>query len=340
MAPSALSLALLVLLLPLSSCFTTVLPGAISTGANFALSFAPEDNNSRRPIELERTPNAPSLSAPNGVGAFFSKVKEIQKAFDDEVWDLFQGAKERKVRFCSHSRRAGNKQASRLTLLLLPKQWSPDRRPKSEQGVSAGPSLNSQLSWGGAESLEVYERMVGEIGDDKQSIADVPLGSAAVAMYGERGKLSAEDMEEELKAFRSFQAPVLGSNSRTIGSGVELAELVRAKYGKYHDIAVLRNTGQTAVNIYGPHLSQRSFPYTESQFLEKLDVVVAMLNDFDQAWYVKEFLLGPIIPRNGLPSTPRFDTAVTLRLNLSPTWKDVDEKLVEEWFSLPGFQSN
>jgi len=104
-------------------------------------------------------------------------------------------------------------------------------------------------------------------------------------------------------------------------------------------VAILRNTGQTAFNIYAPHLSQGSFPYTEGQYLEKLNIIVAMLNDFDQAWYVKQFLLSPIVPRNGLPSTPRFDTAVTLRLNLSPTWKDVDQKIVEEWFSLPGIQS-
>mmetsp|Transcript_9384 Transcript_9384/g.18766 ORF Transcript_9384/g.18766 Transcript_9384/m.18766 type:complete len:314 (+) Transcript_9384:16-957(+) len=305
-----LALVNLALLFMLGSSFT--LPSTRkATMHQSALHFRGEENKAS---QLKQPNIARPSTASNPLTGFFVKVKEMQKAFDDEVWDLFQGAKERK--------------------------WSPDRRPKSEQGMSAGPGPDSQLSWGGAESLEVYERMVGEIGEDKQSIADVPLGSAAVAMYGERGKLSADDMEEELRAFRSFQAPVLGSNSRTIGSGVELAELVRAKYGKYHDVAVLRNTGQTAINIYGPHLSQRSFPYTESQFLEKLDVVVAMLNDFDQAWYLKEFLLSPIIPRNGLPSTPRFDTAVTLRLNLSPTWKDVDEALVEEWFSLPGFQSS
>ena len=51
---------------------------------------------------------------------------------------------------------------------------------------------------------------------------------------------------------------------------------------------------------------------------------------------MKQFLLSPIVPRNGLPSTPRYDTAVTLRLNLSPTWKSVDKKIVEEWFSARG----
>lgn len=245
----------------------------------------------------------------------FDSIKKAQKAFDDEVWDLFQGAKERK--------------------------WSPDRRPENMKGTRAGPSAESQLTWGGAQSLEMYSRMIEESENDVQTFSGTSaLGSAAVTMYGEAGKLSSEEMEEELRQFRSFQAPVLGSPSRQISSAVELAELVRAKYGKYHDVAILRNTGQTAFNIYGPHLSQSSFPYTESQYLEKLNIIVAMLDDFDQAWYVKEFLLAPIVPRNGLPSTPRFDTAVTLRLNLSPTWRDVDKNKIEEWFSMPGIQSN
>ncbi|GMH66831.1 hypothetical protein TrLO_g12762 [Triparma laevis f. longispina] len=242
----------------------------------------------------------------------FESLKKAQKAFDDEVWDLFQGAKERK--------------------------WSPDRRPENMKGTRAGPGEESELMWGGAKSLEMYTRMIEESENDQQSFSGASLGSAAVTMYGESGKLTSDEMEEELRQFRSYQAPILGSPSRHISSAVELAELVRAKYGKYHDVAILRNTGQTAFNIYGPHLSQSSFPYTESQYLQKLNIIVAMLDDFDQAWYVKEFLLSPIVPRNGLPSTPRYDTAVTLRLNLSPTWRDVDPQKIEEWFSLPGFK--
>ena len=87
------------------------------------------------------------------------------------------------------------------------------------------------------------------------------------------------------------------------------------------------------MNLYGPHLWQRAFPYTEKQYIQKLSTIVLMLNDFDQAWYVKQFLLSPIVPRNGLPSTPRFDTAVTLRLNLSPTWKNVPKEIVDGWFA-------
>lgn len=40
---------------------------------------------------------------------------------------------------------------------------------------------------------------------------------------------------------------------------------------------------KVAFNIYGPCLGLRSFPYTEEQYLEKLGITIAMLNDFDQA---------------------------------------------------------
>eukprot|EP00466_Bigelowiella_natans_P018048 jgi/Bigna1/62962/fgenesh1_kg.45_\ len=122
-------------------------------------------------------------------------------------------------------------------------------------------------------------------------------------------------------------------------SGRKLAEMVFAKYGKYHDVTLLQakpfgaDFRQVAVNIYGPHLGNPSFPYSEQQYLDKLDGIAHMLNTWDQAWYVQEFLESEIKPRRGLPSRPRSDTAVTLRLNQSPTWPLVPDEQVSEVFS-------
>lgn len=55
-----------------------------------------------------------------------------------------------------------------------------------------------------------------------------------------------------------------------------------------------------------------------------------------QAWFVKQFLTQPIAPRAGLPSRPRPDSAVTLRLNNSPSWREVDPEEVNSWFELMG----
>lgn len=238
--------------------------------------------------------------------SFFS---DLQKKIDDEAWDFLYGRKER--------------------------QWSPDRRPKDERGVRAGPGPDSMLSWGGAENIEMYEEAAATRARDlvalTETVKNEPMGLAATAIFGEGSKEA--DPQTEIDTFRAAQVPSESSSSRYISSPEELAELIFAKYGRYHDATILRNSGQIAFNIYGPYLGLRSFPYTESQYLEKLNVVAVMLGDFDQAWYVKEFLLSPIAPRNGLPSTPRFDTAVTLRLNLSPTWGSVDSALIDEWFS-------
>ena len=78
---------------------------------------------------------------------------------------------------------------------------------------------------------------------------------------------------------------------------------------------------------------QPCIPSTHApQYLEKLELVAQILNRLDHAWYVRAFFKLPIKPRRGLPSTPRSDTAVTLRLNTSPTWQYVKTETVREYF--------
>ena len=85
-----------------------------------------------------------------------------------------------------------------------------------------------------------------------------------------------------------------------------------------------------ALNVYVGCLEQRSFPYSEEEYLEKLDCVAALLSAWKQDDYVRDFFREPPIPRRGLPAYPRVDTAVSLRLNKSPTW---DDDLAEDYFS-------
>ena len=76
----------------------------------------------------------------------------------------------------------------------------------------------------------------------------------------------------------------------------------------------------------------RAFKLTEPQYLAKCSRVAAQLTEWDQAWFVREFLAEPVRPRRGLPSRPRADTAVTLRLNTSPTWKYIDPEDVNKYW--------
>ena len=54
-----------------------------------------------------------------------------------------------------------------------------------------------------------------------------------------------------------------------------------AKYGKTYDLSIVRRdiAGATiiALNIMWTHLDQRSFPMTETQFMDKLDTIAEYL---------------------------------------------------------------
>uniref|UniRef100_A0A7S1SMT6 Uncharacterized protein n=2 Tax=Tetraselmis chuii TaxID=63592 RepID=A0A7S1SMT6_9CHLO len=85
-----------------------------------------------------------------------------------------------------------------------------------------------------------------------------------------------------------------------------------------------------SLNLYVGYVGQRTFPYSQDEYIDKLDSIATMLNAWNQVDYVREFFAEPPIPRRGLPSRPRVDTAVSLRLNKSPTW---DDALADEFFS-------
>ena len=127
-----------------------------------------------------------------------------------------------------------------------------------------------------------------------------------------------------------------------------------------HDMAIKQVdipgvTRFVALNLYCSFLGQRSFPLSEDAFFAKLDAVAFMVNAFDCAEYTREFFRAKVAPRAGLPSRcaveappllrfmlltvapsrPRVDTAVSLRLNSSPTWKP---ELVEAVFASASFE--
>jgi hypothetical protein len=243
---------------------------------------------------------------------------DLLKKADEAVWDVFQGRKER--------------------------IWSPDRRPADQRGPFD--FSQSTLSWGregcaidDEDPVKGCGQISEEVAASLRAVAETP--SDAVT-YEDDMRLLADGrggLAGEFSGKMAMYAQVPGNPTARETSGRELAELCFAKYGRYHDCTILRNKvggdrWQVAFNIYGPCLGQRSFGYTEEQYLAKLDRTALMLNSWDQAWYVKQFLTQPIAPRAGLPSRPRPDSAVTLRLNMSPNWRDVDQDEVNSWFEL------
>merc|ERR1712216_268519 len=121
-------------------------------------------------------------------------------------------------------------------------------------------------------------------------------------------------------------------------TGAELAFLCYKKYGLYHDMALKCDMLQlvsdkklVSVNIYYAYYGQLNprFPYSEAEYLAKCDLIATAINQWGQGPYVREFFAEPPRAYRGLPSRPRWDTAVSIRLYKSPTWTGAN---VEEWF--------
>jgi hypothetical protein len=64
------------------------------------------------------------------------------------------------------------------------------------------------------------------------------------------------------------------------------------------------------------HLEQRSFPMTEEEYDEKLDLMALYLNSWGQAERVESFLRQPARPQRGLPSKPIVGVAVSIQVGL------------------------
>merc|ERR1719409_2029414 len=158
----------------------------------------------------------------------------------------------------------------------------------------------------------------GGVGTSSYSLEDGDLAGALTARL------------TQLEYEQSERSPLL--------TGVELAFLCYKKYGLYHDMALKCDMLQlvsdkklVSVNIYYAYYGQLNprFPYSEAEYLAKCDLIATAINQWGQGPYVREFFAEPPRAYRGLPSRPRWDTAVSIRLYKSPTWTGAN---VEEWF--------
>mmetsp|Transcript_4631 Transcript_4631/g.14002 ORF Transcript_4631/g.14002 Transcript_4631/m.14002 type:complete len:292 (+) Transcript_4631:103-978(+) len=222
------------------------------------------------------------------------------------------------------------------------KKWS----PKSLSGEKFD-RKKTTLSWGNEQQVispyELSEEFLTSLGTTDAAEPTIPPAhSKVVGTYVNESSLKGGADTDSLNAaiFRLADwADVPKDESQRVLDGRTLAELCFSKYGKYHDMDIIQaqpfgsQNRQVAFNIYYASLGASNFPYNETEYLDKLSKVTDLLNSVDQAWFVRQFLAEPIKPRRGLPSTPRWDTAVTLRLNTSPTWRYISPEIVDQYFS-------
>jgi hypothetical protein len=209
------------------------------------------------------------------------------------------------------------------------RQWNPDRRTEEERKARFDVTA-STLSWGGLRTDSEFTAYA------REELPDDAPASNAVIRQDQAGDLDADALAL-LGLKDAVNAAIATDGPRPI-TGRELAELCFAKYSRYHDLAFVTQTvfGKSArivsMNVYGPSLGFGAFKQTEAQYLEKLDSIAAALNDWGQAQFVRDFFLEAVKPRRGLPSRPRPDTAVTLRLNSSPTWGNIPPEKIEAYW--------
>lgn len=141
-----------------------------------------------------------------------------------------------------------------------------------------------------------------------------------------------ESSDEEFASALNARLSSYGSDNNTSEerlNGGLLLDYIYQKYGKKHDVSFVKRDipGKTIVsfNIYHAYLGQRSFPMSESDFIDKMDGVAYYLEAWGQSKRVVDFLKEPVAPRRGLPSRPIVGNAVTLQLDLT---KDQ----ISEWF--------
>lgn len=172
------------------------------------------------------------------------------------------------------------------------------------------------------------ERAMTEGGD---AVSAAPRGEARSVVV----TMEAVGDDEAVVEDDGFDYDVDEDESEGPLTGRELALLCIKKYGKAHDMAIKHvkmGSGMkrwVSLNLYVGHLGQRSYPQTEAQYLEQLDVIAYLINSWNQADYTRAFFREKPIARRGLPSRPRVDTCVTLQFARSPTWND---DLTDEYF--------
>jgi len=194
---------------------------------------------------------------------------------------------------------------------LLQDQIDSQRKEGKEKAYASGP--------GGSLSEVAQDNVLG-LGSDEDyfdgpseySMTDEDLGDALRKRFDQisRGERLPFGQQEDL-------------------TGMELAEMCVAKYGVAYDMAMKCDKLQlvsdqklVSLNLYYAYYGQLNpeFPYTDEEYLSRLDALASLINQWNQQEFVRDFFREKPTAYRGLPSRPRWDTAVSIRLSRSPTW--------------------
>lgn len=188
--------------------------------------------------------------------------------------------------------------------------------------------LNQRLS-SSRQSMGSMDVLPKDEADEIAAPSSSSSGNEGASFLRSTDEEFADALNSRITQMATASTSEAGDDGRDALSGVILADLIYAKYGKKHDVSFVRRDipGKTIVSllIYHAFLGQRSFPMTEEEYLDKMDGVALYLEAWGQAETVIAFLKSPVAPRRGLPSRPIVGNAVAITLDLT------DEQ-ISEWF--------
>lgn len=118
------------------------------------------------------------------------------------------------------------------------------------------------------------------------------------------GGLSREDLER-----------IVGSDDSSF-SGVDLATLIRKKYGRSYDVQLIKKEfmgrNLLAMNVMWKYMEQRSFPLTEEEYILRLDDVANNLKCWGAVSHIRNSL-------EKLKERPRIGKAVSIFIDMDET---------------------
>lgn len=116
-----------------------------------------------------------------------------------------------------------------------------------------------------------------------------------------KGGLSREDLER-----------LVGQDDSSF-SGVDLATLIRKKYGRSYDVLLIKKEfmgrNLLAMNVMWKYVEQRSFPLTEEEYLLRLDDVANTLKCWGAVSHIRNSL-------ENLKERPRIGKAVSIFIDM------------------------
>ncbi|KAK1603517.1 hypothetical protein QYE76_017821 [Lolium multiflorum] len=167
------------------------------------------------------------------------------------------------------------------------------RRPSSLRRRAV--TVRAVIDGGGGESSSGKD---GDDGDDEEDKEGEGMSSSS-------SRRNREDLER-----------LVGSDDDASFSGLDLATLIRKRYGRSYDVTLIRKEfmgrNLLAMNVMWKYREQRSFPLTEEEYLLRLDDVANTLRCWGAVAHVRNTL-------EKVRERPRIGKAVSIFIDMDTT---------------------